>query len=70
MIETTTVSTKYQVVIPREIRQKFNIKPGQRVKFICYDDDIHMVIVPHVKDARGYLKGIDSNIERDETERV
>jgi len=70
MIETTTVSTKYQVVIPREIREKFNIKPGQRVKFICYNHDIHMVIVPDVKQARGYLKGIDSNIEREETDRV
>lgn len=70
MIETTTVSTKYQVVIPREIREKFNIKPGQRVKFICYNNDIHMVIVPDVKHARGYLKGIDSNIEREEIDRV
>jgi len=70
MIETTTVSTKYQVVIPRDIREKFNIKPGQRVKFICYNNDIHMVIVPDVKNARGFLKGIDSNIERDEVERI
>lgn len=70
MIETTTVSTKYQVVIPREIREKFHIKPGQRIKFICYDNDIHIVIVPDIKNARGYLKGIDSNIERDEVERV
>lgn len=70
MIETTTVSTKYQVVIPREIREKFHIKPGQRVKFICYNNDIHMVIVPDVKDAYGYLKVTDSNIERDEEDRL
>ena len=70
MIETTIVSTKYQVVIPREIREKFHIKPGQKVKFICYNNDIHMVFVPEIKNARGYLKGIDSNIEREEGDRV
>jgi AbrB family looped-hinge helix DNA binding protein len=70
MIETTIVSTKYQVVIPKEIREKFQIKPGQKVKFICYNNDIHMVIVPEIKNARGYLKGIDSVIEREEGDRV
>jgi AbrB family looped-hinge helix DNA binding protein len=68
MIETTTVSTKYQVVIPKDIREKFNIKPGQRVKFICYDNDIHIVVVPDVKNARGYLKGIDAHIEPEQDE--
>ena len=69
MIKTSTVSAKYQVVIPREIREKFQIKPGQKIKFICYNHDIHMVIVPEVKNARGYLKGIDSKIEREEADR-
>jgi len=62
----TTISTKYQIVIPREVRKKFNLKPGQKVMFIPYQKSIRLVIVPSIKDARGMFKGLTSEGIREE----
>jgi AbrB family looped-hinge helix DNA binding protein len=66
----TTISSKYQVVIPREIREQFGLKPGQKVVFIPYRKSLRVVIVPPIEEAYGFLKGIDTNVERDEEDRV
>jgi AbrB family looped-hinge helix DNA binding protein len=66
----TTISSKYQVVIPREIREQFGIKPGQKVVFIPYKKTLRVVIVPPIEEAYGFLEGIDTNVERDEEDRV
>jgi AbrB family looped-hinge helix DNA binding protein len=47
----TTISSKYQIVIPREVREKFNLKPGQKVMFIPYQKSIRLVIVPTIKEG-------------------
>ncbi len=67
---TTTISSKYQVVIPRKIREQFNIQPGQKVVFIPYQNSLRMVIVPPIEDGYGFLEGIDTSIEREEEERL
>jgi len=65
----TTISTKYQIMIPREVRKRFNLQPGQKVMFIPYKNSIRLVIVPSIKDARGIFKGIDTdNIREEEDE--
>lgn len=69
-METTTISTKYQVVIPRKIREKFNLKPGQKVVFIPYKNSLRLVIVPELQAAYGFLEGIDTNVEREEGDRA
>lgn len=66
----TTISSKYQVVIPREIREQFDIKPGQKVVFIPYRKSLRVVIVPPIEEAHGFLKGIDTDVERDEEDRL
>jgi len=66
----TTIASKYQVVIPREIREQFDIKPGQKVVFIPYKKSLRVVIVPPIEDAHGFLKGIDTDVERDEEDRL
>ena len=58
----TTISSKYQIVIPREVREKFDLKPGQKVLFIPYQKSIRLVVVPSIKEALGIFKGI--NIEK------
>ena len=63
---TATISTKYQVVIPREVRAKFGLKPGQKVVFIPYKDTLHVVIVPSIEKARGMLKGMNTDGIREE----
>jgi AbrB family looped-hinge helix DNA binding protein len=64
----TTISTKYQIVIPREVREQFNLKPGQKVMFIPYKNTIRLVIVPPIKDALGIFKGINTDNLREEVD--
>jgi AbrB family looped-hinge helix DNA binding protein len=66
----TTISSKFQIVIPREVREKFNLKPGQKMMFIPYQKSIRLVIVPPIKDARGMFKGMNmDNLREEEDEK-
>lgn len=65
-MDVSTLSTKFQIVIPKAVREKMNLTPGQRVVFIPYRNSARMVIVPSAEEAFGSLKGIDTTIERDE----
>lgn len=69
-MDTATISSKYQVVIPRAIREKWNVRPGQKVRFIIYGNRLEIVPVRDIKAARGFLKGMSSDIEREEEDRV
>jgi len=64
-METTTVSPKFQVVIPKKIRQQMNIQSGQKMQVIQYGDRIELIPIRPVKEMRGFLKGIDTTIERE-----
>jgi len=64
-MNTVTVSPKFQVVIPREVRDAMNIEPGQKLQVFQVDDRIEYVPVRRLKDMRGFLKGIDTTVERD-----
>jgi AbrB family looped-hinge helix DNA binding protein len=61
----TTVSPKFQVVIPKIVREQLDITPGQKLEVIVYDDRIVLVPVRPIKKMRGYLKGIDTHVPRD-----
>jgi AbrB family looped-hinge helix DNA binding protein len=52
-----TVSPKYQVVIPKEIREKLKIHPGQKVQFLEMDGAVYFVRVKSARELRGILKG-------------
>lgn len=62
---TATISPKFQVVIPKEIREKMNLFSGMKVEFIPYDGGIYMIPMRPMKSLRGSLKGIDTNIIRE-----
>ncbi|MBN1249261.1 MAG: AbrB/MazE/SpoVT family DNA-binding domain-containing protein [Anaerolineae bacterium] len=64
-METVTVSSKYQVVIPSRIRRELGVEPGQKVRVILYDNRIEMIPVVAVEEARGFLRGIDTTVARD-----
>ncbi len=64
-----TVSPKFQVVIPKEIRRKLGLLPGQKVQVVVYGDRIELIPVRPVKRIRGFLKGIDTRVRR-EVDRV
>ena len=68
-MSTVTVSPKYQVVIPKEIRDSMQIKSGQKIQMISYGDRIELIPIKPMKEMRGFLKGINTDVPRD-TDRV
>ncbi|MBK8985965.1 MAG: AbrB/MazE/SpoVT family DNA-binding domain-containing protein [Chloroflexi bacterium] len=66
MTETVSVSPKFQVVIPKAIREALDIQPGQKIQVIPYQNRIELIPVWPLKKARGFLKGIDTTIDREE----
>ena len=68
-MNTVTISSKYQVVIPRSIREQFNLKPGQKIMFIPYKDTLRVVIVPPIEEAEGIFRGIDTDPYREKGDR-
>jgi AbrB family looped-hinge helix DNA binding protein len=65
-MDTVTVSSKYQVVIPRAVRERVKIRPGERLEVIDLDDRIEMVRIRPMREMRGFLKGLDSSFQRNE----
>lgn len=64
-----TISPKFKVVIPKEMREKLGLEPGQKVEALMYDDRIELIPVRPARQMRGFLKGIDTFVER-EADRV
>ena len=68
-MQTVTVSPKFQVVIPKEMRESLKLAPGQKVQALLYENRIELIPVRRIKKMRGFLKGIDATIDR-ETDRL
>jgi AbrB family looped-hinge helix DNA binding protein len=64
-METVTVSPKFQVVIPRKVRETLGLKPGQKIQVISYEGRIELIPVESMRRGRGFLKGIDTAIDRE-----
>ena len=62
---TVTVSPKFQVVIPKAIREKLGLASGQKLQIVLYGDRLELVPVRPVRRMRGFLKGIDTRVPRD-----
>jgi AbrB family looped-hinge helix DNA binding protein len=60
-----TVSPKYQVVIPKEVRQNLKLKPGQKLQVLQIGERLEFIPIRNIKDSRGFLKGIDTTIDRE-----
>lgn len=61
-----TVSPKYQIVIPKEIRESMGIVSGQKVQIMSYEGWIEVIPLKPMKEMKGFLKGIDTAVVRDE----
>lgn len=59
-----TVSSKYQIVIPKEVRERLGIEPGQKVQAFAFEDRIELVPLQPIQKMRGFLKGIDTTVDR------
>lgn len=64
-MESLTISPKFQVVIPKSIRDSLNLVPGQKVQAVLYDNRVELIPVLPMKRMRGFLKGIDTSIKRE-----
>jgi AbrB family looped-hinge helix DNA binding protein len=65
-METVTISSKFRIVIPREVRKLFNLKPGQKLGFVPYKGTLRIVVIPPAEVARGMLKGLNTEGIREE----
>ena len=65
-MNTVTLSPKYQVVIPLRVRENLRLRPGERFQVINYDGRVELIPVKKMRDTRGFLRGMDSRIRRDE----
>lgn len=59
-----TISPKFQVVIPREIRDQLKLESGQKVQALAFDNRIEFIPVQPARALRGFLRGIDTRFDR------
>lgn len=64
-MHTVTVSPKFQVVIPSKVRAILDIQSGEKLEVIPFNGRIELIPVREMKSMRGFLKGIDTTVERD-----
>jgi len=64
-VTTVTVSSKYQVVIPKDVRDRLKIRPGQKVEAFALEGRIELVPVRPIEEMRGFLHGMNPDFERD-----
>ena len=63
---TITLSPKFQIVIPKAIRDLLGLRAGQKIQAIPYEDRIELIPVRRMKEMRGFLRGIDTSVEREQ----
>ena len=65
-METVTLSSKFQIVIPLSVREELKLTPGEKMRVIRYSDRVELIPVRPIEEMRGFLRGIDTNIERED----
>jgi len=65
-----TLSSKFQVVIPQDVRKKLDLKPGQKIVVIEKDGVLHLIPQRPIKEMRGFIKGTNTRKLRDEEDRI
>jgi AbrB family looped-hinge helix DNA binding protein len=66
----TRVSPKYQVVIPREIREEVGIRPGQELQVVAKGGTITLIPDRSIASMRGFVRGIKTRGFREKKDRV
>ena len=64
-MEAVTISPKFQIVIPRTIRETLKLKPGLKVQVLVYGNRIELIPLKEISEMRGFLKGINTEVERE-----
>jgi len=61
-----TISSRFQVVIPKNVRESLDLKPGQQVEAIPFKGRIELIPLKPIESMRGFLKGIDTTVPRED----
>lgn len=64
-MNSTTLSPKFQVVIPKPVREALGLVPGRRFHVLHYNGRIELIPVRSAKETRGFLRGIDTRVARE-----
>ncbi len=64
-MSTVTVSSKYQVVIPKVVRESMGIVSGQIIQVLIYKNRIELIPIQPMRKMKGFLKGLDTTVIRD-----
>ena len=64
-MDTVTLSPKFQVVIPQAIREALHLTPGEKLRVLRYSDRVEFIPVRPIQQMRGFLRGMDTTIERE-----
>lgn len=65
-MQSVILSPKYQVVIPRPVRRTLNLRPGQKMQVVEYEGRVELIPDRDITELRGFLKGINTKLEREE----
>ena len=64
-MEQVKISPKFQVVIPKVVRESLRLRAGQRLQVVLYGDRIELVPVREIGEMRGFLTGMNARFERE-----
>jgi len=64
-MEAVKISPKFQVVIPKRLREALRLSPGQKVQMVVYGDRIEMIPLKNISEMKGFLKGINTILEKE-----
>lgn len=65
VLPTVTVSPRFQVVIPLEVRESLGLRPGETLQVFQYENRIERIPIRPIRETRGFLRGIDTTLDRD-----
>lgn len=69
-MESATLSSKYQILIPKAIRETLHLKAGQKLTFVVKGNYVQLLPERELREMRGFLKGADTSNVRDRKDRI
>jgi len=69
-MDAVTLSSKFQVVIPKRVKERMHLRLGEKLQVISFDDRIELIPIRPMAEMKGFLKGLDSTFERKREDRV
>jgi AbrB family looped-hinge helix DNA binding protein len=69
-MDSVTVSPKFQVVIPQRVRERLGIRSGEKIHVMTFGNRIELIPMREMRSMRGFLKGMSTDFQREEKDRL